>query len=105
MNGFAVLVLGWPSAVAGAALLVAGVATDSRGLTALGALVASGFCAFVGMHPPPAGWLGLAALVTNWLAALAIARRARSLAAVALVPFIVTLVLVGHAVLTQSASG
>ncbi len=101
MTAFAIIVFGWPSAVVGAAVLVAGVVSRKRWLTALGALAASGFCLFVASYPPPARWLGLAAFAANWLAVLAVSRQAVAWAGVALVPHIITTLLVGYVVLVE----
>ncbi len=101
MTAFVIIVFGWPSAVVGAAVLVAGVVSRKRWLTALGALAASGFCLFVASYPPPARWLGLAAFAANWLAVLAVSRQAVAWAGVALVPHIITTLLVGYVVLVE----
>jgi hypothetical protein len=101
MTPFVIIVFGWPSAVFGAAVLLGGVVSRKRWLTALGALAASGFCLFVASYPPPARWLGLVAFAANWLAVLAVSRQAVTWAGAALVPHVVTMLLVGYVVLVQ----
>lgn len=101
MTALVIIVFGWPSALVGVAILAAGVASRKPWLTAVGALAASGFCLFVASYPPPARWLGLAAFVANWLAVVAISRRAVAWASTAVVPHIVTMLLVGYAVWVQ----
>ena len=82
------ILLGWPSALGGAALLVAGVATRKTWLAAAGVLVSSGFCYYVFLNPSPLRVLGPAAFLCNVLAAVAIHRRARHLAGGLVVPYL-----------------
>ena len=95
----AIILLGWPSAVVGTALLLAGVVSHKVWLTALGALAATGFCAYIASYPPPGRWLGLTALAANWLVVLAVWRRAVTWAGAAMLPILLTVSVVGYVVL------
>ena len=99
MTVLAIILLGWPSAIVGTVLLIAGIASRTLWLSVLGALAATGFCAYIALSPPPGRWLGLAALVANWLVVIAVWRRAVAWACAAMLPLLLTVSVVGYAVL------
>jgi len=82
------LLLGWPSAIAGAMFLVAGLVARRPGLSLFGAVAATGFCVYLGMNPPPIRWLGLLALVSNFASAFAVRKNGRALGLLTLTPFL-----------------
>lgn len=101
MELVSIVVFGWPSALAGGALLAAGIATRKPWLGAAGAFVASGFCAFVSMHPAPLRWFGIVALACNWFSVTAISRGRIGWAIASLVPFALLATLLARAVSIQ----
>jgi len=101
MDLISIIVFGWPSAFAGSALLVTGVVTKRPWVGAAGAFVASGFCAYVAMHPPPLRWFGIVAMTCNWLGVTAMARGRGGWAVAALMPFALLVALLGRAVAIQ----
>jgi len=96
-----IIVFGWPSALAGGVLLVAGVATRKSWLSAAGAFVASGFCAYLALHPPPLRWFGIVAMTCNWLSVTAVSRGRVGWAVASLVPFALLAAAIGRAVAIQ----
>lgn len=80
------IVFGWPSLIVGSILVVAGVALRRTAIAAVGALVASGFFAYLAMNPPPTRLFGLLALAGNAAAAIAVGRRRIRLAWLSLLP-------------------
>lgn len=81
------IVLGWPSALVGGALLVAGGLSGKRLLAGLGALSSLGFCLYVSMNPMPLRLAGVLALVCNVAFVLAVRRGLHPTAFLWLVPF------------------
>ncbi len=82
------ILLGWPSALGGAALLLAGIARRSSWLAALGAGVSAGFCYYLSLHPLPFGLLGLLAAGGNILSVVAVHRKRQAAALALLAPFL-----------------
>lgn len=101
MDLIPVIAFGWPGALAGGMLLVAGIATRKPWLNAAGAFVASGFCAYVALHPPPLRWFGIVAMTCNWLSVTAVSRGRRGWAIASLVPFALLAAAIGRAVSIQ----
>ena len=101
MEYFSIIVFGWPSAILGCVLLASGIVLRNAKVTAIGAVVATGFCAYVSMNPPPIRWLGLVAFASYWLSVVAIWRRLPGWAAALMLPFIVLVILVAYAVFAQ----
>ncbi len=95
------IILGWPSALLGTFLLVAGVASRKIALAILGLLVSAGFLVYVAMNPLPFGGLGLAGLAGNAAAIFSLHRRRQLLAALFLIPHITVLFVLSVAVLQQ----
>jgi hypothetical protein len=95
------VVFGWPGAIVGGALLVAGVVLRRTGFSITGVLVSAGFCAYVTMNPAPLRWLGLPAIVGNLLSAVAVQKKAHMLAAVSMTPFFALAIWLAYAVLNE----
>jgi len=101
MEYFSIIVFGWPSAILGWILLASGMVLRKAKVTAIGAAVATGFCAYVSMNPPPIRWFGLVAFAGNWVSVVAIRRRSPGWAAASMLPFIVLIMLAAYAVFAQ----
>lgn len=91
------LVFGWPSALGGALLLVLGVALGRAWLATFGAVLAAGFCAYLAMNPLPFRLIGLLALACNVACVFAVRRQAPWTARALLLPFLVVLAYLAHA--------
>src|SRR5262245_27428790 len=101
MESWPIVVFGWPSAILGIALLVLGIVWRHPWVSAAGALASAGFCSYVALNPFPARLFGLAALACNILSVVAVRREATWPAAVLLLPFLLIIVWLAHAVLSQ----
>ena len=89
MTALAIVAFGWPAAILGLALLVAGIATRIPALAICGAVVAAGFCLYLSMNPFPFRLVGLLALAGNAASAATVVRRAPRVASLALLlPFV-----------------
>ena len=87
MQYWLMVVFGWPSAVLGGVLLIAGVLRQNTKLSIVGALVSTGFCIYVSLNPAPFRWLGLLAVSGNFLSAFAVRKHSYALAAISVIPF------------------
>jgi len=87
-NWWPAIVLGWPSALVGGALLVAGGLSGKSWLAGLGALISVGFCLYVSMNPMPFRFSGIVALACNAGFAFAVRRGTHPAAFLWLVPFL-----------------
>lgn len=85
------LLLGWPSALGGGLLLVAGLVQRKPWLAALGALASAGFCFYLSLNPIPLRLLGPAALACNFASAVALRRPSRWLAVALVLPHFMAL--------------
>ena len=95
---FFVIVIGWPSIICSALLLIAGVAMRKPGMSLAGALTSTGFCLYV------AGglwWLGLLFYACNWGSYYYMRNGIRRTAALLVVPFVMFSAYFGVAVLLQ----
>lgn len=101
MQYWPAIVFGWPSALLGAALLVAAIARRAFAAGIAGAILATGICAYASLAPPPLRWLGIVALGGNVASALAVRRGALTYAVVGLIPYVLLLVMLAVAVLRQ----
>lgn len=90
------VVFGWPAVILGAGLLIAGVAGSRAWLSIAGAVLVSGFSAYMALMPGMVRWLGLAALVGAWASVTAVRKRLTWPAALALLPLHLLLVVVAY---------
>ena len=89
MTALAILFFGWPGAILGLVLLLAGIVTRISALAICGAVVAAGFCLYLSMNPFPFRLVGLIALTCNVASAATVVRKAPRLASFALLlPFV-----------------
>ena len=101
MEYWPAIIFGWPGAILGGALLASGIVFRKFGLSIAGAVIATGFCAYAILIPPPFRWFGVLALTGNYLSAVAIRGQAVVWAAALLIPFAVLAVVLAFAVLAQ----
>ncbi|MGI9263489.1 MAG: hypothetical protein ACR2QU_01085 [Gammaproteobacteria bacterium] len=101
MQAIAIIVLGWPGAILGTLLIAAGIFLKKSQLSFLGAVIAAGFCLYIAMNPAPFSWIGLLALLCNFLSAVAVWRQATAVAAALAIPFIALEIYLAYAVLTE----
>jgi hypothetical protein len=101
MQAIAIIVLGWPGAIVGTVLIAAGIFLRKPQLSFLGAVIAAGFCLYIAMNPAPFSWLGLLALLCNFLSAVAVRRQATAAATTLAVPFLALEIYLAYAVLTE----
>lgn len=87
MNTVTTVVYGWPSALSGLALLALGPVLRRAWLSAIGAVLSAGFCAYMLMSPPPVRWLGAIALIGNFSSVAAVHQKKHAVAYLLLVPF------------------
>ena len=86
------IIFGWPSALSGAVLLSLGVSFKRTWLTAVGAVLSAGFCAYVGLNPFPFRVLGPGVLAANGLAAVVLRKEGRLVSATLLLPYSLLLI-------------
>lgn len=101
MEFLAIVVLGWPSAVAGLACLISAIVLKNVRIGVVGAIVATGFCVYAMLYPPPLRWLGILALIGNYSGVFAIRRKYIPLAVAFLSPFVLLVALIARAVLIE----
>ena len=101
MQAIAIIVLGWPGAIVGTGLIAAGIFLRKSQLSFLGAVIAAGFCLYIAMNPAPFSWLGLLALLCNFLSAVAVRRQATAAATALAIPFLALAIYLAYAVLTE----
>jgi hypothetical protein len=94
-------VFSWPGVIIGGLLLGLGIAQEKVWLGAVGAILANGFCVYIGMNPAPVRYFGLLALAGNYLCIVAIWRRAGVFAMASLVPLLLLTGYLAYAVLTE----
>jgi hypothetical protein len=86
------IVFGWPSALLGLALLLGGALAQRASLSIGGAVVSTGFCAYLAMNPFPFALLGLAGFAGGCLSARASWRGAAVVALGWCLPLLVVVV-------------
>lgn len=101
MQWIAIILLGWPAAIAGSVLIASGILRHSARMTLAGAILAAGFILYIAINPPPFRQMGLVALVGNFLCAYAVKRRTMGTAVFFALPFLVLEVYLAWAVLTE----
>lgn len=101
MQYWPMIIFGWPSAVLGGILLVAGIVRRSTKFSIAGAVVSAGFCVYISMNPAPFRWLGLLALSANFLSAFAVRKHAYAFAAISTMPFFLISLFLAYAVLNE----
>lgn len=97
------VVFGWPAVILGAGLLIFGVARSRARLSLAGAVLVSGFSAYMAMMPGMVRWLGVAALVGAWASVAAVRNRLTWPAALALVPLHLLLLAVAYSLYAHQA--
>ncbi len=101
MEIFPIILFGWPSAIIGALFLISGIVLKNRKFGIIGAIIAMGFCLFTSLYPPPIRWLGISALMSNWISALWNWNYKIIWQTIFLLPMILLIILVAYAVLSQ----
>jgi len=101
MQAIAIIIFGWPGAIVGTVLMATGIVLSKPGLSFSGAVIATGFCLYIAMNPPPFRWIGLLALLCNFLSAVAVRRQATAAATTLVIPFLLMESYLAYAVLTE----
>lgn len=101
MQWIAIILFGWPAAIAGTVLIAAGIWRQKARMALVGAFLAAGFCLYVAINPAPFRQVGLVALVSNFLSAYAVRRRTTETAVVFALPFLALELYLAWAVLTE----
>lgn len=101
MEILAIMVFGWPSAILGIVLLACGIIYKKARVSAAGAIIATGFCAYISLYPTLIRWIAVAAFAGNWASVFALTRRSVLWATASILPFVVLIIFMAYAVLTQ----
>jgi hypothetical protein len=96
-----IILLGWPSAIIGVLFLISGIVLKNKRFGIIGAIIAMGFCLFTSLYPPPTRWLGISALISNWISALWNWKYKIIWQSLFLLPMILLIIWVAYAVLSQ----
>jgi hypothetical protein len=98
----AAVIVGWPAVLASIVLAIVGIATERPRLVFAGAIVACPFLLYVFLTPR-LRWVSPPVAALLFLAAGAVARRQRRVAAAMLVPYLCVCAFVAYLVVNQHA--
>lgn len=82
------IVYGWPFILLACSFLIYGIARREAWAAGVGAFFSIGPCAYWGLHPRYGQWIAVSIVACNVLAAVAVQRGARVLAAILFAPFL-----------------
>lgn len=96
-----IIILGWPGVIVGYFLLCISIIFENKKLGIAGAILATGFCLYAYLYPPPTRWIALTALVCNFLSLFRSGKQSRYWRVSFLLPLTVLIIWIAYAVLSQ----